>query len=126
VIEPVKAVKAPPRPRKAAAPRVRAVSTPKPVDLRWTPPEVFKPWILSLLEEAGGELEADQMFEQLEAVAAESLKPSDNETTPEGEPRWRYAARRARMALIDDGLMSKSRPGVWQLAPGEGAPGLAE
>jgi hypothetical protein len=96
------------------------------VDLRWTPPEVFKPLIVSLLEEAGGELEADQMFEQLEAVAGESLKPSDNETTPEGEPRWRYAARRARMALIDDGLMTKTRPGVWQLAPVAGASGLAE
>ena len=33
-----------------------------------------------------------------------------------GELRWRYAARRARVALIDEGLMTKSRPGVWQLA----------
>jgi hypothetical protein len=30
------------------------------------------------------------------------------------------------MALIDDGLMTKTRPGVWQLAPVAGASGLAE
>jgi hypothetical protein len=44
------------------------------------------------------------------------LLPGDREETPSGELRWRYAARRARMALIEEGLMTKGRPGVWQLA----------
>ncbi|MGY2873491.1 hypothetical protein ACVW00_000681 [Marmoricola sp. URHA0025 HA25] len=111
-------VKPPPAPRKRAA--TRGVSTPsraKPVNRRWTPPEVFKPLIVSVLEEAGGELEADDVFLELEILAEDRLLPGDSETTPEGELRWRYAARRARVALIDEGLMTKSRPGVWQLAP---------
>ena len=53
---------------------------------------------------------------QLETVAEEGLKPADLETTPEGELRWRYAARRARVALIDEGLMTKTTPGLWRLA----------
>ena len=46
---------------------------------------------------------------------ADSLLEADRELTPEGELRWRYAARRARQALIVDGLMAKVRPGLWEL-----------
>ncbi|HET8664408.1 MAG TPA: hypothetical protein VFM08_08850 [Nocardioides sp.] len=109
-----KAVKAPPKPRvRAARP---AAAPPKPVARRWTPPEVFKPLILEVLEEAGGELYADEVFQQLEILVKDDLRPQDSETTPEGELRWRYAARRARVALIDEGRMTKAGPGVWKLA----------
>lgn len=122
-VPPPKPEKAPPRPRKAAATKARpAASRPSAANRRWTPPEVFKPAIILLLQDAGGELEAEQLFEQLEAVVRDDLLPSDSETTPEGELRWRYAARRARVALIDEGLMTKTRPGLWQLAgPGQRA-----
>ena len=114
---PKEAVKAAPRPRKRSVTTSRPSSTPaKTVTRRWTPPEVFKPLILTALEQAGGELEADELFLELEILAEDRLRPEDSETTPEGELRWRYAARRARVALIDEGLMTKSRPGVWQLA----------
>lgn len=83
---------------------------------RWTPPEVFKPLILTALQRSGGELAADDLFLELEILAEDRLLPGDMEKTPEGELRWRYAARRARVALIDEGLMTKGRPGVWQLA----------
>jgi hypothetical protein len=86
------------------------------VTLRWTPPEVFKPLILTVLERAGGELEADEVYQQLASVAGDQLRAADHETTPEGELRWRYAARRARVDLIKEGRMTKGRPGVWQLA----------
>jgi hypothetical protein len=112
---PPKKAAAPPKPRKRATP-ARSSVPPKPVTRRWTPPDVFKPLIVTVLERAGGELEADEVFVELELLAEDQLRPADRETTPEGELRWRYAARRARVALIDEGLMTKSRPGVWQLA----------
>jgi len=114
--EPKKAaVKAPSRPRKP--PASRAPAAPKPVvTRRWTPPEAFKPLILTVLEEAGGELEADEVYQQLASVAGDQLRAADHETTPEGELRWQYAARRARVDLIKEGRMTKGRPGVWQLA----------
>lgn len=105
-----------PRPRKAITKQTPPPATRSVASLRWTPPEVFKPAIVSVLQEAGGALETDQLFEGLEAVVRDDLKPADLERTPEGELRWRYAARRARMALIDEGLMTKDRPGLWQLA----------
>jgi hypothetical protein len=115
--EPVKAAAAPPRPRKRPATKAPSSAVPKkPVARRWTPPEVFKPLIINVLEQAGGELEADELFVQLGTLAEDRLKPADQETTPEGELRWRYAARRARVALIDEGLMTKTTPGLWQLA----------
>ena len=96
---PVTRTASPPRTSGAArskAPRPSA----KPVSRRWTPPEVFKPLILAVLKEAGGELEADEVFLELEIMAGDRLLPGDLETTPEGELRWRFAARRARQALI--------------------------
>jgi len=113
---PQKVVKAPPKPRKRAATTTRSTAPAKVVNRRWTPPEVFKPLILSVLEQAGGELEAEDLFLELEIAAEDRLLPGDSETTPQGELRWRYAARRARIALIDEGLMTKAKPGVWQLA----------
>ena len=114
---PKQTVAAPSTPRARATPRTRAAAAPaKPVVRRWTPPEVFKPLIITVLEQAGGELEADELFLELEIAAEDRLRPADTETTPGGELRWQYAARRARVALIDEGLMTKTRPGVWQLA----------
>lgn len=77
---------------------------------------MFKPFILTVLENAGGELEADELFLELEILVEDRLLPGDSEKTPGGEMRWQFAARRARLALIDEGLMAKTRPGVWQLA----------
>ncbi len=71
---------------------------------------------MSVLTEAGGELEAEEAFLELEILTEDRLLPGDHEMTPEGELRWRSAARRARIELINEGLMSKPAPGIWQLA----------
>jgi hypothetical protein len=115
---PAAVVKSKPQPRKRAtsAPRAAVSKPDRVVTRRWTTPEAFKPLILSILEDAGGQLEAEELFQELEVVAEDRLLPGDVEKTPEGELRWRYAARRARIALVDEGLMTKGRPGVWQLA----------
>lgn len=127
-VKPAATKRTPPRKRSSPAPA-------RPVVRRWTPPEEFRPLILGLLqhaeefrplilgvlEQAGGELDAEDLFLELEIVAEDRLRPGDLETTPEGELRWRYAARRARIALIDEGLMTRTTPGVWKLAgPGSG------
>ena len=114
---PPKAVTTPPRPRaRVTARKPSTVAPEKAVTRRWTAPEVFKPLIITVLERAGGELEADELFLELELLAGDRLLREDSETTPEGELRWRYAARRARVSLIEEGVMTKTRPGVWQLA----------
>ncbi|SDJ73813.1 hypothetical protein SAMN05428985_101205 [Nocardioides sp. YR527] len=95
----------------AAAPKVVTKSAPR----KWTPPAAFAPLILEILETAGGSMSADDVLDELESQLADSLLPGDFETTPEGELRWRYAARRARQTLLTDGLMIKGSPGVWQL-----------
>ena len=115
-VEPTPAAKAAPR-RKPSVTRTKVPgSAPKPVRRRWTPPDDFKPLIVTVLEEAGGELEADELFLELEIAAEDRLLPGDRELTPEGELRWWYAARRARQALISEGAMTKGQPGIWQLA----------
>jgi hypothetical protein len=85
------------------------------VTRRWTPPEVFKPLIVKVLEKAGGQLEAEEALLELEIMAEDRLVPGDREATPQGELRWRYAARRARVALVDEGVMTNTTPGLWEL-----------
>ncbi|RYP83611.1 hypothetical protein EKO23_18535 [Nocardioides guangzhouensis] len=114
--EPKPVAKTPPKRRPSVARTRTPGSPPKPVTRRWTPPDVFKPLIVAVLEEAGGELEADDLFLELEIAAEDRLLPGDRELTPEGELRWWYAARRARQALISEGAMTKGQPGMWQLA----------
>lgn len=118
----------PPTPAKAPArpaSRKRAVASARtgtvkakatPAARRWTPPEVLKPLILEVLGEAGGELGAGEVLDALAGIVGGQLRPGDEERTPEGELRWHYAARRARQALIAEGLMTKGGPGVWKLA----------
>ncbi len=117
---PTPVTKAAPAPRQRSAATSRTSRTPatppRTVARRWTPPEALKPLILSVLEEAGGELEADEVFVRLEEAIQDGLRPGDRETTPEGELRWQFAARRARQALISEGLMTKGGPGMWKLA----------
>lgn len=128
---PPKPVKAPSRPATRSTSRARPAARPqasppaaRQVSRRWTPPEAFKPLIIAVLQDAGGQLEADELFLELETRADNRMLAGDRETTPEGELRWRYAARRARQALIQDGLMVKGRPGVWELSRiGRGATG---
>lgn len=106
-------------PPKASRPVVRkkaAASTPaRAVTRRWTSPAALEPHILAVLEDAGGHLPSEDVFAALEERLEESLLAGDRETTPEGELRWRYAARRARQTLIADGRMDRGRPGVWEL-----------
>lgn len=102
-----------PRVRKQAAPRVKAA---KPVVRRWTPPEVLAPLVLQVLEDAGGALPADQALARIEERLEGEFASGDHELTPSGEPRWQYAARRARAALVKDGQLVKDEPGVWRLA----------
>lgn len=75
----------------------------------------FKPVIVAVLQEAGGEQDADLVLDSIEQRLADVLKPGDHETGPTGEVRWRTAARWARKELADDGLLLAPQPGVWAL-----------
>jgi hypothetical protein len=103
-----------PKPRKTA-PRTKTAAPAKPVTRRWTPPEALKPFVIEVLRDAGHELDADELFSALEILVKDRLTPGDLEKTPEGELRWWYAARRARQALIGEGVMAQGRPGIWAL-----------
>jgi hypothetical protein len=106
-------------PRATPATRRKVAPTSEParaVPRKWTPPDAFKPDILEVLSAHGGSLDQDDLFEALEAAMSERLTAADHDKTPEGELRWRYAARRARQALVAEGLMTKGQPGVWSLA----------
>ena len=105
-----------PRTRPIARPRAAGTTPRRPLNRRWTPPEAFKPHILASLQDCGGELEAEELFLELEILFEDRLLPGDSERTPEGELRWQYAARRARVALVNEGLMVKGVPGMWRLA----------
>ena len=68
----------------------------------------------------GSGLGADELCLELEIRADDRVLPGDREPAPQGEPRWRYAARGA-CQTVQRGLMRKGRAGVWHLtAAGRG------
>lgn len=98
--------------RKTAVAGVPARKVPR----KWTAPDDLMPHIVAALEEAGGELDQDDVFASLETRLGETFLAGDREQTPEGELRWQYPARKARQALVTDGVMAKAQPGVWALS----------
>lgn len=83
---------------------------------------MLRPHILAALQAAEGRLDADDLFVALEERLHDVLLDGDRQLTPEGELRWRYAARRARQTMVTEGLMERGQPGMWQLS----AAGLEE
>lgn len=114
-----------PRPMRAArAPRestsrvktsAAAVST-RTMPRKWTPPADFVPQILAILQDAGGSLPADDALARVEERMADHFRPGDHEKTPQGELRWRTAARKARRELVQAGVLNADQPGVWRLS----------
>ncbi len=109
-----------PAAKPAPTPRVRKQAAPpapsKPVVRRWTPPEQLATLIVEVLRDAGGALPAEDALDRLEERLSGRMAAGDRELTPTGEPRWQYAARRARAALVKDGTLAKDEPGMWRLA----------
>lgn len=116
VVQPAKTrtPKAPavPRVRKSVGPPVTTRSAAR----KWTPPEQLEPLIIQLLTEAGGELSNEAALEAIEQRLSDHFRPGDRDRTPTGELRWQLAARKARQSLVRQGLMTKTQPGMWNLA----------
>ncbi|MCL8025067.1 winged helix-turn-helix domain-containing protein [Nocardioides bruguierae] len=101
--------------RRTSSTRVPGAPAKPPVVHRRTPTVEFKPFILLLLQEAGGEREADLLYDELPERMSEQMRPGDHETGPTGELRWRTAARKARKELADEGFVQAPQPGVLEL-----------
>ncbi|MGZ6734327.1 MAG: hypothetical protein ACXVDH_06735 [Nocardioides sp.] len=83
---------------------------------RWTPPDELSEVIVELLRDAGGALPGEDLLERLGEAIAPRLRQGDEDRMPSGELRWHYAARRARQALIADGVMAPGTHEMWTLA----------
>jgi hypothetical protein len=112
---PVRAAAAPRATGTARVPGTRATPVQRPVARRWTQPGELRPAILAVLQEAPEGLAQDDVFDRLEERIGDSLRPGDRDPNPQGELRWRAAARKARKELMDDGLLAPAGPGVWRL-----------
>ena len=100
--------------RPTASPTTGAV-TRRPTPRRYTPAEEVAPLILQVLEDEGGRAAAEDVMAGVEIALAPSFRAGDQEKGPTGELRWRTAARKARKALSDEGLIVVPEPGTWEL-----------
>lgn len=82
---------------------------------RWTAPEELVPHIVAMLDEAGEALTTEDALARLEERVGDQLRAGDRETSPQGELRWRTAARKARRELANAGVLAADQPGVWRL-----------
>lgn len=125
VVEPEtpKPLRTPRAPRKKAPAKSAARTTTaktvttqtSPSPRKWTPPTDFVPHIVAVLDEAGGSLETETALAKIEERLGDQLLPGDRERSPQGDLRWRTAARKARRELVVAGVINADRPGVWRL-----------
>ncbi|MDN5893841.1 MAG: hypothetical protein L0H93_07405 [Nocardioides sp.] len=101
-------------PRKSASSPTSAVATRR-APRKWTPPTEFVQHIVAVLEDAGGSLPAEDALARIEERVSDQLRPGDHEKSPQGDLRWRTAARKARRELVEAGVVSADRPGIWEL-----------
>lgn len=118
---------APPPPAPVRAPRASLVrtsrlATPSPARVpdpprpsRVTSVEAFRAPIMAVLSEAGGSLETEVVMGHLAERLDDVLLERDRQVAPGGEVRWHTTARKARKALIDEGLVVAAQPGMWEL-----------
>jgi hypothetical protein len=75
--------------------------------------EYFEP-IQECLRSLGGEAKRQDLENAIEPFLADRLKPSDRDVMSNGFPRWKVTVRRARKAMIAEGLLEDT-PGAWRL-----------
>jgi hypothetical protein len=92
----------------------RTTTTPSRAPSRITDQSAFRPHIVRILK-LEGSLETEDMLLELEMAMEDELRERDRQPTPTGEVRWHQSARSERKAMIDAGLMSGGKPGVWEL-----------
>jgi hypothetical protein len=81
-----------------------------------TPQKAFRPYILAILQEAGGRQEVNKVLAELERRMEHVFLEGDYGVVDGDELRWRNAARWERKAMIDDGLIKRTgHRGVWEL-----------
>jgi hypothetical protein len=71
--------------------------------------------ILNILVQAGGAAPAGDVIEILGEEIADQLKAADTERLNTGETRWKNRARFARLRMKEQGLLSSSGRGVWEI-----------
>lgn len=76
--------------------------------------EYFEP-IQDCLRSLGGEAKRQELEGAIEPFLADRLKPGDQAAMSNGLPRWKVMVRRARKAMITEGLLADT-PGRWRLA----------
>lgn len=83
---------------------------------RVTPQRLFRPFILTILMEAGGGRSMHEVLDAVETRMGPQFVSGDHDPVSTGEVRWRNAARWERMAMVKDGLMATGSPsGFWEL-----------
>lgn len=83
------------------------------------PQREYRPYILSILREAGGSLSVNQVLKEVECRMTSRFSDADYQPVSKDEVKWRNAARWERNDMVKDGLIKKNgRRGVWELTEG--------
>jgi len=69
--------------------------------------------ILKALVELGGTAAVQQIEEAVEPYLAELLQPGDRDLTTRGKPKWQQMVRRARRAMVKEGMLKDGTALRW-------------
>jgi hypothetical protein len=77
----------------------------------------FRIPLLTALVELGGEAKPRAAIEHVGRQMADQFGPADHSLNNSGRTRWKTRVRWCRNTLANEGLIDRSRPGIWRITP---------
>ena len=76
----------------------------------------YAQWIVVSLESRGGRGRSRELMVDIEKMFGNEFSEGERETLKSGQPRWMKNANSARGEMVQQGLLKKTKYGIWELA----------
>ena len=76
----------------------------------------YAQWIVVSLESRGGRGRSRELMVDIEKMFGNEFSEGERETLKSGQPRWMKNVNLARGEMVKQGLLKKTKYGIWELA----------
>ena len=73
-------------------------------------------WIIGSLKSQGGKARVKEVFDKIEKLFGNEFDAEEREPLKSGQPRWMKNVNSARGEMVKQGLLKKTKYGIWELA----------
>jgi hypothetical protein len=75
----------------------------------------YAQWIIASLKSQGGRARAKEVIDNIEKLFGNEFSEEERKPLKSGKPRWMKNVNSARVEMVKQGLLNKTRYGIWEL-----------